>query len=1347
MAVLLCRILFGISIAFSPLMCNGDTAGLPDDEFTDIKDYIIEREPKLYTLESIKTDPRSDVSEWIVGLRFRVFKSNAEKMVEDTLPHRGYDYIRYGGKLNDTEVVALFEADLPHYIQEVRDEITSFDLYPVEVKIALVDSHFTNYSTQYMYNLINDPDKNWVQVCVNYTHDPLYWGSTNSGFISRVQSSCSMMMDYALVLGHSNSTYNPCFNDLMFPYGPEIGDNINERNDDASSDEILLAIPFPFFDHNHDSLWVNTNGVISFLRNIWEFTPEPFPLHVDTYGRLVAPYWADVDTTNGGEVYYREITNPDDILLKRASIDIRRIFPRHYSFTASWILIATWDNVAFFGASNTGKEKRNTFQCVLVTNGKHSFAIYNYDDITWTTGFASGGDEDTGLGGIPAQVGFNGGDGDTSHTVQGSRTDDIVNIDRRSNVNKTGRYVFQIDNKDITEGGCNTEGVLSIYPTVGYMLGGEKVTISGPCIDPANSDKIWCKFSDQEVQGNYENHFMISCTTPIFYEIGRLEFRLSVDGGATYDDYRGIFTVLSIEHMAPSVIRQNKLEWNILDTLTIEWEKDDLDSGNVKIYLYRYVEDLITGNAALELDDDWPINVVSNTGSYSFSRDQQNQYNHYIGVFRIADDESELDTHPRSLWGDVHNLKWRHKANPQFCKVWSSSEAEKDESFLEDLEPCPCTLQQARVDFGRYSPHPYCNERSSHSENCDRNEQARHCVRVNTANQMNAGQQCCYDNSGNLLDGPDGGGTAHRIHHGGISPFKMAGTVPYLSHYLTDLLPWELCCSLFDLQCNLYYRKRPSDLCQEYQPPTPGGGIGDPHFITLDGLEYTFNGHGEFTLVQTPNDTFVMQARMEELKSGNTTVAGATVFTAIVMQDSESDRVQVQVNERRILDVWIKTVNGTWERVDFEQEAFWDYQGVSVVKDETFIRNRNRAIVTVKFPVSEISLQFTANEGSLMLSFLFFGPPSLKGTTQGLMGTWNDDKEDDLVTPDGKLLPIDSSLNDIHYHFGLNWNVSEFQTLFYYDGGKTHTTTNNYDYLPIINVPQNISDEVTMVCGNNPQCKFDFQVTGDILVATESKESVELFEEVSEDTKTVISCGQVTAPNNGSRTVTKHTEGGKATFRCHEGFNLIGPEESVCTQTGSWSNTEPICEAVDCGTPVQPENGYVNITCTEYECVADFACLPGYLETGGSQERKCLADGSWDGGILSCEADDIEASSTLQSWVWIVVGVVCAVVVTVLVVLILCCIVQHCRRKKKKTTRNQNKPLSNTTRKNPAYCPDDEPRYVGDPGTNSAVGRPHLYESVTPQHSAEIQYDQKVPDNNQEWRPQHESYINPAYAH
>lgn len=46
----------------------------------------------------------------------------------------------------------------------------------------------------------------------------------------------------------------------------------------------------------------------------------------------------------------------------------------------------------------------NTFQTVLISDGETFFSMFNYGEITWSTGTASGGDPLTGLGGTTAQV-------------------------------------------------------------------------------------------------------------------------------------------------------------------------------------------------------------------------------------------------------------------------------------------------------------------------------------------------------------------------------------------------------------------------------------------------------------------------------------------------------------------------------------------------------------------------------------------------------------------------------------------------------------------------------------------------------------------------------------------------------------------------------------------------------------------------------------------------------------------------------------------------------------------------------------------------------------------------------
>ena len=100
----------------------------------------------------------------------------------------------------------------------------------------------------------------------------------------------------------------------------------------------------------------------------------------------------------------------------------------------------------------------NTFQCVLVTDGKVSFAVFLYAEggIQWTSADTSGGTG--GLGGTPAQAGFNAGDGIRSFSLPTSRTDDIADIDHLpGNTGVNGLWIFRVDQEQIDNGDCSND--------------------------------------------------------------------------------------------------------------------------------------------------------------------------------------------------------------------------------------------------------------------------------------------------------------------------------------------------------------------------------------------------------------------------------------------------------------------------------------------------------------------------------------------------------------------------------------------------------------------------------------------------------------------------------------------------------------------------------------------------------------------------------------------------------------------------------------------------------------------------------------------------------------------------
>ena len=91
---------------------------------------------------------------------------------------------------------------------------------------------------------------------------------------------------------------------------------------------------------------VSVNGAISFYENAPEFTTNRFPL--GNRRKMVAAFWADVDTRGKGNVWYHETSDP--VFLKRASKEILKAYPE-VNYTAESLFIATWEKVGYYNAA------------------------------------------------------------------------------------------------------------------------------------------------------------------------------------------------------------------------------------------------------------------------------------------------------------------------------------------------------------------------------------------------------------------------------------------------------------------------------------------------------------------------------------------------------------------------------------------------------------------------------------------------------------------------------------------------------------------------------------------------------------------------------------------------------------------------------------------------------------------------------------------------------------------------------------------------------------------------------------------------------------------------------------
>ena len=184
-----------------------------------------------------------------------------------------------------------------------------------------------------------------------------------------------------------------------------------------------------------------------------------------------------------------------------------------------------------------------------------------------------------------------------------------------------------------------------------------------------------------------------------------------------------------------------------------------------------------------------------------------------------------------------------------------------------------------------------------------------------------------------------------------------------------------------------------------------GRFTGDPHILTLDGHQYTFNGRGEFILIETANNSFTMQGRMTSINGKDGTQSLGTVFSALVAKEEFSDTIEFRTGNS------LPTVHVNSVEIELDRESYEQYRNVT-------IGAKNDGTLIASFS-SGVHLEVKQSNGFLS-SISVSVSKSYYGNTQGLMGIYNNDPSDDLM-PYGSLvpLPLNSTLERLHHDFGL----------------------------------------------------------------------------------------------------------------------------------------------------------------------------------------------------------------------------------------------------------------------------------------------------------------------------------------
>ena len=183
---------------------------------------------------------------------------------------------------------------------------------------------------------------------------------------------------------------------------------------------------------------------------------------------------------------------------------------------------------------------------------------------------------------------------------------------------------------------------------------------------------------------------------------------------------------------------------------------------------------------------------------------------------------------------------------------------------------------------------------------------------------------------------------------------------------------------------------------------------GDPHFVTLDGLRYTFNGKGEFIFIETDDSAFTLQGRMKEVTTTVGRPPAATVLSALVAKQLDSDTIQFGIG-RRGIDIF---VNGELMEVNTGSQVL--AQNVAISRSDE-LKYEARFSCGVYLEI-ERELDYLS---ALVVSL----PVNYMNRTSGLLGNYNGETVDDLL-PAGGRNPLPPSLHSnlfaIHEGFGLS---------------------------------------------------------------------------------------------------------------------------------------------------------------------------------------------------------------------------------------------------------------------------------------------------------------------------------------
>ncbi|XP_003384557.1 PREDICTED: mucin-like protein [Amphimedon queenslandica] len=397
------------------------------------------------------------------------------------------------------------------------------------------------------------------------------------------------------------------------------------------------------------------------------------------------------------------------------------------------------------------------------------------------------------------------------------------------------------------------------------------------------------------------------------------------------------------------------------------------------------------------------------------------------------------------------------------------------------LEPCPCTWWQGWRDRRfTFQWQAWYDGSLCHQQRFPRNK---------------AAQFCCYS-----LNWPGWGSlkTAQSTSDWGTNMLRYHPGRDYLKFLKYDHEFRRTCCSVG--LCSLYYERRPTNNCARYRPPRRTWGWGDPHITTLDNFQYTFNGLGEFILLELNDGSFTIQGRAIPVNSE----VKATKFSSLAFKENISESVEIKYNDNDFtvyvdkidMSDMLSNVNETYNNNDSSIEL------TRQDTDSMLVAFANGISVTVNITME-------------LLHFTIALPEDYINQTRGLLGNYNGIKDDDLEEYNGTAYENATKLNESAiYDVANTWRVKDNSSSLFVSPAPNPDPSFKPTFVDL----SSVNETVVEACENDTACVIDATLTNNISIGlgTLNVNSVNVVEmnELSNFPPTMTGDANITVFNN-----------------------------------------------------------------------------------------------------------------------------------------------------------------------------------------------------------------------------------------